>query len=392
MGKRYYELDSLRGIAAITVIFGHFYIILPTIQTVELLNYTPLRVIKAGHEAVLFFFVLSGFVLSLPFYKKGYVVNYLPYITKRFFRIYIPYIVAVIFAMSMYQLFSRGGIHGMSDLFNQIWTKPISMESIINHVVLIGNFDSSAYNMVIWSLTQEMRISIIFPLIMLFLICRFNWKISLVAGISLSILSLILHQNIEIVPNNGPVSTNYFFTLHYISMFIIGALLAKNIRFLDKKYKSLSLFSKVYVFGVGLLFYTYGGISDAILEKILPVKFHGYWLKIIADYGTTIGVALILIVSISSSTASAVLQTNTIKFFGKISYSLYLFHAIVLFTLVNAFFGKLPIWLIELITIAISIIVATISYYYVEVPSMKLGKYLANKWKGLKRDMKGKVA
>lgn len=83
--------------------------------------------------------------------------------------------------------------------------------------------------MVIWSLVHEMRISIIFPFV--FLLIRINWRLSTILAIALTFISFGLMTSIP-SEFNTPVSTNYFVTLHYLSMFIIGALLAINREFL----------------------------------------------------------------------------------------------------------------------------------------------------------------
>jgi len=74
VNDRFEQLDSLRGLAALSVVVNHFLNILPGIfdnpNDFWFLKYTPLHLFWAGHEAVIFFFVLSGFVLSLQFFKK----------------------------------------------------------------------------------------------------------------------------------------------------------------------------------------------------------------------------------------------------------------------------------------------------------------------------------
>ena len=52
------------------------------------LTETPLAVLRAGREAVDFFFVLSGFVLVLPFLKGP--VAYPDFVFRRVCRIWIP--------------------------------------------------------------------------------------------------------------------------------------------------------------------------------------------------------------------------------------------------------------------------------------------------------------
>ncbi len=70
-----------------------------------------------------------------------------------------------------------------------------------------------------------------------------------------------------------------------------------------------------------------------------------------------------------------------IHFVGKISYSLYLYHIIIMFTLINILYGKLPIGLILLCSLVFSFVVASIMYYTIEKPSITLGKHIIGKMK-----------
>src|SRR5271167_849702 len=69
--RRFIELDALRGLAACVVIFLHYTSVpkqLPAWLN-DLINYTPCFLFVCGTQAVVFFFVLSGFVLSLPWIR-----------------------------------------------------------------------------------------------------------------------------------------------------------------------------------------------------------------------------------------------------------------------------------------------------------------------------------
>lgn len=68
------------------------------------------------------------------------------------------------------------------------------------------------------------------------------------------------------------------------------------------------------------------------------------------------------------------------KFFGNISYSLYLFHLPVGMFVLNILYLKhVSASLSSIIAIAISIVVATISYYLIELPSQRLARKLVVK-------------
>jgi peptidoglycan/LPS O-acetylase OafA/YrhL len=184
---RYYELDSLRGLAALTVMIHHILLVLPVFalpymapmpDLVRLIRFSPLGVIMAGREAVIFFFVLSGFVLALPFLKQGKVLPYRPYVIKRVCRIYPPYLIAVGFAILMNALCYRGTVAGLSEWFMTFWQPQIDGRAALAHLPLINSFPSNKFDPVVWSLIMEMRLSLLFPLIM-YGVLKFGWRTSL---------------------------------------------------------------------------------------------------------------------------------------------------------------------------------------------------------------------
>ncbi|WP_042207402.1 acyltransferase family protein [Paenibacillus durus] len=368
---RYHQLDSLRGLAALTVVVHHFVFIFTGLLWLDALNYTPLRIFKAGHEAVIFFFVLSGFVLSLPFYSDGKKVNIPHFFIKRLCRIYIPYIVAVGCSILAYLAFYHPGLHsGFSSFFHDVWSTPLSFWLIVDHMILLGSFKDYALDPVLWSLSVELRVSLVFPFIMLF-IKRFGWKSNVALGILLSGTALLLN-NLAHPANSHPISSNLYFTLHYISFFILGALLAKYRVNLISKVLRLSVPMKYALLLSGLFVYTYAGIGDAVFKRLFSVS--GVWLSLTADWGIAVGVCILITSTLSSPRISNLLEKKPVKSLGAISYSLYLYHSVVLFSCVYAFHNLLPMWATLSIAIAASLLASSLSYYYIEKPSIKLGK------------------
>src|SRR5207248_5294116 len=102
------------------------------------MKYTPLHAFWGGHEAVIFFFVISGFVLALPYFKRP--LHYTPFILKRISRIYLPYIVAVAVAALVDVRLSRGGIASLSSWVNGSWTEPLTLKLLASHALLVGSF------------------------------------------------------------------------------------------------------------------------------------------------------------------------------------------------------------------------------------------------------------
>ncbi|MFQ6339866.1 acyltransferase family protein [Bacillus sp. AF62] len=362
MHRYYKELDSLRGVAALLVVITHLLLVFPRIQShtsfqsdklIFILKYSPIRsVFIGGSEAVNLFFVLSGFVLALQFLRKT-KVEYMPYLVKRTFRIYIPYYVSIATAITLSFVLPSGHIDTLSNWYNEhSWVTSLDWKGLIGHIFLIGNFDSDVYNNVIWSLIHEMRISIIFPLIMFFII-RYTFKINMLIFLPISILGF----------NLG----GYGDTLGYCIMFVLGALLAKNRESFIRKYNLFSRNKKILCLLLGILLYSLhppGMSANANLHFVVNIL-------------NSMGCLIIIISALSNGIFSKFLLNKGLNFIGKISYSLYLFHFIVLAACIKMFYSVMPIAVILTLVFIISLIVSTISYYFIEIPSIKYGKTLA---------------
>lgn len=361
MKRRYKEFDSLRGIAAFSVFLFHIFMVLPDSWregTVwNILNLTPLHLFFTGKQHVILFFVLSGFVLSLVFFS-GKKVFYLPFMLKRVIRLYIPYIVAITFAILLCAFLSKGGITALGGLFNTSWVEPLNKSIIINHIAFIGNYNIYAINVVIWTLIHELRISLIIPLLVLLSI-RFGWKTNVAIGILLAVIGGGIHLIIQ-----DPYQP-FYKSLFYILMFIVGILLSKYSLSLTSKYKSLARNQKIALLIFGIVIYIY---SDFVSIPILT------------DWVTTLGVAILLIIAISSTSISRILLWRPFQFIGSISYSLYLFHFPILISLLYLLYGKLPLLVIILLSIGTTLIISKLAWVFVENPSIKLGNYLSKKF------------
>jgi peptidoglycan/LPS O-acetylase OafA/YrhL len=365
--NRFYELDSLRGIAAMTVVFHHFFMILPNIadngKSLWLLKYTPLHLFWSGHEAVIFFFLLSGFVLSLQFFGKK--VYYPGFIIKRICRIYIPYIAAVIIAIICSQIFYKGLNPALSSWFNSVWTTKPTAGLVANHFAFITNFDNGVFNPVLWSLVHEMRISLLFPLIML-LVLRYDWKINIAFGLLFSVSGMALHYIAKFKMN---YEADYFMTIHYIAFFIIGALLAKNRIYLISRYQALSQRNRYLLLLCAVPFYLFTWLFNKTI-----LSFNMGWFP---DWIISGGVAVFIIAALGSDKISRILLSRPVHFLGKTSYSIYLYHAVILLCLVHCLYAKIPLVAIWIMGLVLLIVISSVSFNYVELPSIKAGHALS---------------
>lgn len=368
MTNRFEELDSLRGIAALTVFCSHIYLVFnETFYSKMVFEYGPLRIFTAGSEAVTLFFVLSGFVLSIPFITK-INFNYLVYFIKRCCRIYLPYLASFLLAIICWKLFYTKEITGLSNWFNLNWSQSINYSSILVHLLLVKTFMSNLNN-VIWSLVHEMRISFFFPIIM-FLLMRLKIVRGIFFALLLSFLSVIYYW----LTDSSFIGTEVYVTIHYSGIFIFGALLARYKENIIDRISAFNIKAKIALFLTGICLYLYA--HPSFLLNIIYNDFPPFYRTVIDSWFTSFGAGILIMLAISSSFFSKVLKNKLIIFLGKISYSLYLTHLTVLFASVHILYGILPMWIILLIVISFTLVVSSFLYYWVEKPAIKLGKFL----------------
>lgn len=386
MNRRLHELDSLRGLAALSVLACHLMITIPVLDETttpehavwwqKLLILSPFHIFTAGHEAVVFFFVLSGFVLSLPYFSQKQPAPYHLYLAKRIIRLYPPYILAACSAMLLRQVLYHGDVPGVSNWFNQSWRVPVDWSIVKNHLLMLGSFRNCDYDPVLWSLVQEMRISLIFPLIAL--LVRYSEKTAFFIAFSFTIFCWYMLR----LKFFGVISWqhDYFQTLQYIGSFVVGATLAKHRHALVRYFSGISRRKKVLLVFGGVLAYTnaswlpyYGSFGRPLISVVLQKETFNEWIVVL-------GVAIFIVASLSTRKISGFLKRRALQFFGEISYSIYLYHAVCIKAVVTLLHPFLPLWAILLIALITSLFTATASYYCVEVPSMNFGKWLSNRY------------
>jgi peptidoglycan/LPS O-acetylase OafA/YrhL len=367
--RHFHELDSLRGLAALTVLLGHYSNLFLTPRgpyagikpMIEAIYRTPFFVLISGHEAVMLFFVLSGFVLSLQF-LKGRPVPYGPFLIKRLFRIYVPYLVVLALAVAACAAFFSGSIADLGPWFNTPWSAPITLRSIIDHVIFLHDFKSDQYDPVLWSLVHELRISIAFPLLMA-LVMKRSWRGNLILSGALSVFGIV--ASLAWIKLMG-FETDYLITFHYAGVFILGFLLARHREEILSWHTSLSSRSRLAIALMGFVFYCYG--------HLLPWK-----LNYFQDVVTAWGAALLVLTALGSARTSAFLHLPPVKFLGKVSYSLYLLHAVIVLSLTHLLYGKLPIGVILGLSLGLSLLLSHLSYEWIEAPAMRAGRMLADR-------------
>ena len=375
--ERLVILDSIRGLASLVVLTYHT-------LGLELLNASqagpwaasarrlwsrfPLRFLWDGGAAVILFFVLSGFVLSLPYYS-GRNLTYPRYLVRRFFRIYVPYAVAILIGFGLRGLVDRGPVSGFAPEHGEIWSAPITSKNIINEILLIYKSDQTI-DPVTWTLAVEMRLSIAFPLLMA-LVLRFNAALALAASLAISAALLRLNQ---VVSEETSWDTDVLDSSRYIIPFVLGALAARyRIALIRSLSPSRPAIRSACII-LGFLLYTYAPTFGTLLTRLLPGSFSVFVIALRSG-----GSAILCIWALDSRMASLVLESRPLVYLGRISYSLYLYHMIVFTVLMKTIRTAIPAWGVCLLAFVLSLIVAPVAYRLVEAPAMTLGRRLTRR-------------
>ena len=378
--RYFYELDSLRGVAAFTVVLLHFCLGFPRLWLSHLSLLFPFRLIFAGHQAVVLFFVLSGFVLTLPA-LRGKQPSYPVFLVKRLLRIYLPYLGALGLALACDFFFhgpARSGLSYPTEWANLTWTSPITGRLLLEQILFLGNYPWAQVNTAFWSLVFELRISLIFPLLLVaVLTLRQRWV--LLIGIA---CTLICFPIALLASRYGHPSTDPRFyyqtviTIHYMMMFLFGSLLAATLEKISAWYEKANRWQIGLCIMAMLLFY-----DGHLMERLFAILFslQGHQEKFFfydqpADWSSMVGSLLLIVIAIHFMPLRNLLRSRLIHYLGKISFSLYLVHGTVLFAMMHLFRLETPIPVLLGIYLIVTLMMTIAFYHGVEVPAIHASK------------------
>lgn len=322
--KRYQELDALRGIAALMVVFFHF----------TLHRSQSKFGFYLGKTGVDLFFLISGFVIFMSILKvkttKEFIIN-------RISRLYPTYWTGVSFAfiiVIIIALYQKGEIP-----FKQYFGNM----TMFQHYLNIENLDGPY-----WTLIIEMN----FYIIIAFLFYFKKMHYLNLLGIVLSIFTLILICYLKLDFQYGFLY--YFPILPYIPLFFSG-IIFYNI-YTSKKNNIQNYLILLFYLPTQIILYSY--TSRSLTDTT------------ITEYGVMICLFYMLFLLFINKKLKVII-TKPSLFLGKISYSLYLIHqklsiGFIMPILINRL--GVDFWVASLITLPIVIGVATLITYKIEIP------------------------
>ncbi|HEX3625643.1 MAG TPA: acyltransferase [Verrucomicrobiae bacterium] len=364
-------LDSIRGLAALAVLFSHVRnsIFVWPGNCVHWNKYPLINIAFDGPAAVAMFFVLSGFVLARPYVSGTAPPMNLPiFYTRRFIRIYFPWFCAFAFSLAFRCLVFRD--YGTSPPQDpRLWHVPVVLKDVLLQCIyqLHGRAQLLPQD---WSLGVELIGSALIPLLVMLAVRPLH-------AMWLSALALV---SVVCVPQNVDFAGGG----SYYVAFIIGVLIARHQATLVAWLKSLALSWRVLILAAGLALYGVARLFDHLGYNGMHLG-RTRWLLM------SIGAGVIMLTTLSSRRLASFLTIKPIVWIGKISYSVYLLQFVVLFCLLppamvmfnKLGFGPSP-WMFLfclVIAFAATVVLATVFYKIVELPSIALGHFVSAKLK-----------
>jgi len=183
------RLQSLRGIAALCVAVGHSFIVMSNgrIEDARFTLRSGNALLAAGellfqpNTAVILFYVLSGFVLgeSLRRYTAASERSHLgAFGVRRLWRLLPVMWLSILFAAAVAVLLSGAAFAGTTPWFNQFSSVAISPATLLQNLLGL----SHSINSVLWSIQVELAMIVLLPL-MAWLSARTNlWADAVVVG------------------------------------------------------------------------------------------------------------------------------------------------------------------------------------------------------------------
>ncbi len=367
--SRIESLDGLRGIAALMVVLGHSLLAQPFYWALyfgpsagqpsqwDWMRTTPLRLIWSSDKAVILFFVLSGFVLALP-WVNGRQKSYSNFFISRIYRIGIPYYVAMFLGGGLATLIAGRHIDGASDWVNLYgWANHVSPLSIPGTILMLGNQYSTWLDNVTWTLVWEMRVSFLFPFLVIPVL---RWGLRGVGAVAVSLWVLYALGGMldsAFAPASAMLGNPYK-TFYYAAFFLLGITIA---RYRDTLTGMTSLGR---------------GAGSTLLVLLASCVWLHKWNIHYPDVMKAVGAALFLIAAASVGIARSWLNTAPVQWLGRVSYSLYLIHVPIILTGEYLLYPRYSHVTIVCIAAPLSLVCAEIFYRLVERPAHAFGRHL----------------
>lgn len=378
--------EGIRGLASVGVLFAHlgiaFWPILYAPDHPELANYSrpvrfivqsPLRVAYDGQFAVAIFFVLSGFVLSLSFFRRPDPAGIAAASARRYSRLMIPAAVSIFAGylfMSCGWMFNQAASHKATETvgFPHGWlglfyTFEPTARTALREAFWDAFFNGGGrYNQNLWTMSVELPGSfLVYAFVLLFGTLRHRY-VFYIGGAVILLLSSKL----------------------FMLDFLVGVALADLFAANERLRRPLRIPGPIALAIAAAAFYV-------VSTKSVTGTYTFWGMASIPKSGVRelIGSVLVIGVTGYSRTLQWLLERRAISFLGRISFALYLVHLILICSLASYVYLKLnkrgfghdwAAGLASLSCIAASFLTAWGMYHAVDKPVIRAGKWMYEMW------------
>ena len=363
MGKKRRYITGLDGIRAIAVIMVLAY-------------HLKLALFKSGFLGVTVFFVLSGYLITgilISEVQEEGTIDLMNFWLRRIRRL-VPAVmsmaVVIIFVSAVVNrvIFTKGCKDFLASVlgFNNWW-------QIFNKVSYFEAAGVPSPFTHCWSLAIETQFYLIYPLILLGI-----YKLAksrgegrakrglLFAGVTLLLALISVILMIVLFDPQQDASRVYYGTDTRAFSLLFGALLAIlwDYRMVPRRLSA----------SVNMVL---GSVSFAVL-LVMTIAINGssnFWYRGGQFFGTILTVLMVYAVSGRKTWLSRFLSNPVLKWIGDRSYSIYLWHYPIILLISK---GIKASWWITLIEIVLSVVLAELSYRFIETPIRHgiIGEYL----------------
>ena len=245
------------------------------------------------------------------------------FFVRRFWRIYPVFVAAVAISVAVhFFLPDPGTLTGTTKWFKaEAQQETVTLASVLQLLLFAGTEDAIRLNCVTWSLVQEVRVIILFPLLAY---CvrksgSLSWIAVCMASMVASHIYPLAGEMRYFITAETPVGS-VCTTLHFLPLFVIGMILAQR----------LELFSDLLA-------------QTTTMQRVLLWCVAFVLIRRQQEYIAGPAAALLIFMSMGTPWVARALAVDTFQWLGRISYSLYLLHIPVLAVTLHALNGLLPI-------------------------------------------------
>ncbi|HEU0089478.1 MAG TPA: acyltransferase [Pseudonocardiaceae bacterium] len=347
-------IDIGRAIGALLVVYSHIHVVwmqldhgisAPVTDAVSAAFTSPLHLVgqDLGQLGVPFFFLASGFVVTPIALRQGHA----RFAVNRIFRIYPLLAFAILLAAGAILI----GLHPIET----VPVGAVTPMTVLTNITLVNYVIHP--QMVLLGVTWTLAVEVIFYLLLISLLPVFRRAPWLAIALQLMLIEAVMLTRHEF----GPSYAQFAFSMALTTLPIIGQIIWAG--------HTGRLSGWVAAGYVGVAWWMFVWAKD---QEVGHIE---------AGYPTAVALAILLFL-LGLFGESHIMQRRAWTFLSERTYSIYLMHGITVFVVLDALYGRLPLWLAVVLALAVTAGAVEVSYKLVERPSTVLGRSVARSLRG----------